>query len=114
MRPFHILLLIACLYNYVMFAQEEMNNHNQKKTEASSIYKQTYPFKLPELNYAYDALEPYIDKQTMEIHHSKHHAGYVEKLNAVRCWARIQELKDEDQKEQQAAEPEYKRHKSDQ
>lgn len=37
--------------------------------------------KLPELNYAYDALEPYIDAQTMEIHHSKHHAAYVSKLN---------------------------------
>lgn len=38
-------------------------------------------FKLPKLPYSYDALEPHIDKRTMEIHHSKHHAGYVEKLN---------------------------------
>ena len=38
-------------------------------------------FKLPELGYGYDALEPYIDAKTMEIHHSKHHAAYVEKLN---------------------------------
>lgn len=38
-------------------------------------------FKLPDLNYSYDALEPYIDARTMEIHHSKHHAGYVTKLN---------------------------------
>ena len=37
--------------------------------------------KLPELNYAYNALEPYIDAQTMEIHHSKHHAAYISKLN---------------------------------
>jgi superoxide dismutase, Fe-Mn family len=36
---------------------------------------------LPKLPYAYDALEPYIDKMTMEIHHDKHHAGYVAKLN---------------------------------
>ncbi len=36
---------------------------------------------LPELKYAYDALEPHIDAQTMEIHHSKHHNGYVTKLN---------------------------------
>ena len=41
------------------------------------------PFKLPELTYGYDALEPYIDKQTMEIHHQKHHGGYVNKLNAA-------------------------------
>jgi len=38
-------------------------------------------FQLPELPYAYDALEPYIDAATMELHHSKHHATYVNKLN---------------------------------
>lgn len=38
-------------------------------------------FKLPDLPYPYDALEPAIDKMTMEIHHQKHHGGYVEKLN---------------------------------
>lgn len=38
-------------------------------------------FELPELPYAYDALEPHIDKETMNIHHTKHHAGYVNKLN---------------------------------
>ena len=36
---------------------------------------------LPKLSYDYDSLEPYIDARTMEIHHTKHHAGYVEKLN---------------------------------
>ncbi len=40
-------------------------------------------FQLPELAYSYDALEPHIDARTMEIHHSKHHAGYVKKLNAA-------------------------------
>ena len=40
-------------------------------------------FSLPELSYAYDALEPHIDARTMEIHHSKHHNGYVTKLNAA-------------------------------
>ncbi|HRP45052.1 MAG TPA: superoxide dismutase [Ginsengibacter sp.] len=38
-------------------------------------------FTLPALPYAYDALEPNIDKQTMEIHHDKHHGGYVNNLN---------------------------------
>jgi Fe-Mn family superoxide dismutase len=38
---------------------------------------------LPNLPYGHDALEPHIDARTMEIHHSKHHAGYVAKLNAA-------------------------------
>jgi Fe-Mn family superoxide dismutase len=42
-----------------------------------------YPFKLPDLGYAHDALEPHIDARTMEIHHGKHHAGYTSKLNAA-------------------------------
>jgi len=38
-------------------------------------------FKLPPLGYDYDALEPYIDAETMKLHHDKHHAAYVSKLN---------------------------------
>ena len=38
---------------------------------------------LPQLPYAYDALEPFIDARTMEIHHAKHHKAYVDKLNAT-------------------------------
>ena len=41
------------------------------------------PYQLEKLNYEYKALEPYIDAQTMEIHHTKHHQGYVDKLNAA-------------------------------
>jgi hypothetical protein len=39
------------------------------------------PYKLPELPYAYDALEPHIDTETMRIHHNKHHAAYVNNAN---------------------------------
>lgn len=39
------------------------------------------PFSLPDLDYPYNALEPYIDEATMRIHHLKHHQGYIDKLN---------------------------------
>ena len=41
------------------------------------------PFNLPDLPYAFDALEPFIDERTMRIHHGRHHAGYTRKLNAA-------------------------------
>ena len=50
------------------------------------------PHELPALPYGYNALEPYIDEQTMEIHHSKHHAGYVKGLNdALADYPQLQE-----------------------
>ena len=39
------------------------------------------PYELPPLPYAYDALEPHIDEQTMRLHHDKHHQTYVDNLN---------------------------------
>jgi superoxide dismutase, Fe-Mn family len=50
-------------------------------------------YELPPLPYAYDALEPHIDARTMEIHHTKHHQTYTDKLNAAleKCPPEIQE-----------------------
>lgn len=48
---------------------------------SNNILAGTDKFTLPALPYAYNALEPFIDKQTMEIHHIKHHQAYINKLN---------------------------------
>lgn len=45
------------------------------------VSRQTYPFTLPDLPYAYDALEPHVDQKTLQLHHREHHATYVKKLN---------------------------------
>ena len=50
----------------------------EMETTVSTLEK---TFELPELPYPYDALEPHIDRMTMEIHHGKHHRGYVDNLN---------------------------------
>jgi Fe-Mn family superoxide dismutase len=55
------------------------------------------PHKLPELGYGFDALEPAIDRQTMEIHHGKHHAAYVNNLNkALADYPDLQKLSAEE------------------
>ena len=63
-----ILMVTAC--------GDSTDNNNSKTIN-------TMAFTLPELPYAYDALEPHIDARTMEIHHTKHHNGYTTKLNAA-------------------------------
>jgi Fe-Mn family superoxide dismutase len=59
------------------FAQSIYNISNKSERSKNIMAK----FELPALPYGYDALEPYIDKMTMEIHHDKHHAAYVNNLN---------------------------------
>jgi len=53
-------------------------------------------FQLPDLPYAYDALEPNIDARTMEIHYTKHHGGYVSKLNAAIAGTDLENMSLED------------------
>ncbi len=59
----------------------DASSADAKKSEAKNIT--TTKFELPKLPYAFDALAPNIDAETMQIHHGKHHAGYVRKLNAA-------------------------------
>ena len=56
----------------------ESNKSKEKTTESEG---KIMSHELPKLPYAYDALEPYIDARTMEIHHTKHHNAYITKLN---------------------------------
>jgi Fe-Mn family superoxide dismutase len=54
---------------------------NQENPVIADVSRQTYPFSLPDLPYAYDALEPHIDQKTLQVHHREHHNTYVKKLN---------------------------------
>lgn len=54
---------------------------NDNGTKTTKTTESVSKFELPDLPYAFDALAPAVDARTMEIHHDKHHAGYVKKLN---------------------------------
>jgi Fe-Mn family superoxide dismutase len=60
-----------------------MSSYAQTPTQATATAPTTPtgPFTLPPLPYAYDAIEPFIDTETMHLHHDKHHAAYVNNLN---------------------------------
>jgi len=51
------------------------------------------PYKVPDLRYAYDALEPHIDEQTMRLHHDHHHQAYVDKANAALAGTEWQDVR---------------------
>lgn len=59
------------------------NSTESKSMEATKVilYDLHYPYTLPPLKYAYNALEPHLDAETLTIHHTKHHQGYVDNLN---------------------------------
>ncbi len=64
-------------FNICSYSFELLNLFTKTQTHKNMA------FTLPELGFAYDALEPHIDARTMEIHHTKHHNGYTTKLNAA-------------------------------
>jgi superoxide dismutase, Fe-Mn family len=74
MRSFRVKNLFSMICSALIFTLLPLN---LVKAEAPA----EGPFKLPPLPYSYDALEPYIDTQTMQIHHDKHHSAYVDNLN---------------------------------
>ncbi len=78
-------LALAPLWGCNPAKTENENKHRTgaENETAPDYEKRTEPFTLPDLQYPVEALEPNIDKMTMEIHHGKHHAGYVRKLNAA-------------------------------
>jgi superoxide dismutase, Fe-Mn family len=76
------LLLTVALKGYVIFAEAEP--HERLPVLSNNIFRRTtMAFEVPPLPYDYSALEPHIDTQTMQLHHDKHHAAYVNNLNAA-------------------------------
>jgi Fe-Mn family superoxide dismutase len=65
---------------------------NENNLKSESGIPEDNMFTLPALPYSYDALEPFIDKQTMEIHHTRHHQAYVDKLNKALADAKLSGL----------------------
>jgi len=85
-------LIVSNLYSNSSMASTLKNSEIETLPQTAVIAQNTSEFVLPALTYDYDALEPYIDSQTMTLHHDKHHAGYVKNLNeAIAPYPEFQE-----------------------
>ena len=84
-----VLLAIAVFFSTAAMAGSGVMGPEKGSKKMKKIlpmlpeYEWSYPYELPMLDYAYDALEPSIDEKTMRIHHSKHHQGYTNGTNAA-------------------------------
>lgn len=74
MKTKHLLTITIIAITAIISLYAKNNNKNERETKMKL-------YELPKLNYSFDALEPHIDKLTMEIHHGKHHNAYVTNLN---------------------------------
>jgi superoxide dismutase, Fe-Mn family len=79
-KIFKSAVLIIAITSFTAFQAAQGTNSN-KNNKGGTTMTQSAKHELPALHYAHDALEPHIDKQTMEIHHGKHHQAYVNNLN---------------------------------
>lgn len=78
--------LVAMGFSFRSLAQPYVLDFNTSPFDTQNLEPlkpKSMPFELPALSYAHNALEPHFDAMTMEIHHSKHHAAYVNNLNAA-------------------------------
>jgi superoxide dismutase, Fe-Mn family len=76
---------------------EQRATDNRQSSEPQAPDKEPpMAYTVPPLPYAYDALEPHIDKLTMEIHHDKHHQAYVDKVNAALAGTSLENASIED------------------
>ncbi len=87
--PVVVLLLIG-----IVSCQQSTqgNNSSNEQKETTTMKAENGTFELAALPYAHDALEPYIDKATMEIHHGKHHQAYVTNLNNAIAGTEMEKL----------------------
>lgn len=78
-----LVTIIAALIPLMVAATEIENNNSNNNLKSKIEMKKLNKFEFPQLPYAYDALEPFIDKLTMEIHYSKHHNAYFNNFVAA-------------------------------